>query len=110
MVLGRTLRLDLKCASQVMCRGRFTLIAHVRVMKHGHRRTITLRCASGGFQIRAHHAVMRRVSLSAGCVRWLRHNRHHRLAVVYTSRASTGHLGQRRRIMLTLKERKPHHG
>ena len=80
-----------------MCRGRFTLIARARVMKHGLGRTKALRCASAGFRIRADHIVNRHVRLGAGCLRQLRLARHHRLVVMYTSRAATGQLGQRRR-------------
>jgi hypothetical protein len=100
-VIRRRTRVVEKCQSSVLCRGRFTLAATLRSGRHHTRRT--LRCASAGFRIRANRSATTRARVAGACLRLLRRARRHRLSVTYTSRATTGQTGQRKRVTLVLR-------
>ncbi len=99
-VIGNTIRFTQKCQSKVLCRGGFEFTATARGKN---KKVTTVRCASGSFRIRAGRSATIRVTLSKACLRLLRAQRHHRLTVIYTSRSSTGQVGQRKQITLVLR-------
>ena len=99
-VIAGRIRFTQRCQSKVLCRGSFSFTATV---KGKNKKLTTVRCAAGSFRIKAGRSATIRVKLSNACLRLLRAQRHRQLTVLYTSKSSTGQVGQRKRVTLVLK-------
>ena len=83
----------LKCSSSKACKGRLNLIKHAFARVKGRRKLVTLRCTFRHFSIGASKTATLTSKVSGGCLRLLKHAKHHRIIVRLNVLMTSGQRG-----------------
>ncbi|MDQ6687634.1 MAG: fibronectin type III domain-containing protein [Actinomycetota bacterium] len=97
-----SVRVALKCASQLTCKLRFSVTTRALVKVGRHKKLGTLVCNTSFTTIEPGKTKRVRVKLDGACVALLRRARGHRIKAQFTSKPRTGQLGIIKSITLTL--------
>lgn len=98
-VIRDTIVVPVNCQSGRRCNGRLSITSTARVGKKKHRAVL---CTTEPFAIRAHGHATVRARITGACLRLLKSNSHHRIAVRLIARLRTGQRAVTEKLALAL--------